>query len=152
MRGSVRQFAPLLLAATYAVLWTCGSAWHMANCTHCEFAADSSCRCESVKKSSSCCGNHAATGHGSHASSKCEGNANDVSSSSSGQPQETPDAPHDSSHCEICHLLAQALTVVSLVSIEVSPEWVENSACLIPLTVPECELIPATSRGPPVMA
>jgi hypothetical protein len=49
-------------------------------------------------------------------------------------------------------LFAQPLTFAAVVSIEVSPEWVENSVCLIPLTVPECELIAATSRGPPVMA
>lgn len=149
MRSSVRHFALTLLAATYVVLWTCGSAWHMANCTHCDSAGGSSCCRENVQKNSGCCGNHAPTAHGSHASSKCDGIANDVSASSSGRPQKTPDAPHDSSHCEICHLLAQTLTVVSLVSIEVSPQRVENSGCLIPLTVPKCELIPATSRGPP---
>jgi hypothetical protein len=49
-------------------------------------------------------------------------------------------------------LLAQPLTFVAVVSVEVSPEWVENSVCLIPLTVPECELLPAASRGPPVVA
>jgi hypothetical protein len=49
-------------------------------------------------------------------------------------------------------LFAQPLTFVAVVSVEVSPERVENSVCLIPLTVPECELMPAASRGPPLIA
>ena len=146
MRGSVRQFAPLLLAATYAVLWTCGSAWHLANCTHCQHVSDDSAQ---AANGSHCCRSHVGDKSCSHSGERRPG---DSDASSSSEKNGSPDSPHDSSNCEICHLFAQTLTVVSVVSIEVSPEWVENSVCLIPLTVPECELIAATSRGPPATA
>jgi hypothetical protein len=146
MRGSVRQFVPLLLAATYAVLWTCGSAWHLANCTHCDHSDGGSAR---VETDSHCCRSHS----GSKSCSHSVGSSSvDSDASAPSDENGSPETPHDASNCEICHLFAQTLTVVSVVSVEVSPEWVENSACLIPLTVPECELIPAISRGPPVIA
>ena len=148
MRGSVRQFALALLTAMFAVLWTCGSAWHLVNC------ADSCCvtinrdagQHASGKKSANCCASHRLSG----------GKPADCGSSHPQADAPDADAPlpgsHDRGQCEICQLFAQPLTFAAVVSIEVSPEWVENSVFLIPLTVPECELIAATSRGPPVMA
>jgi hypothetical protein len=146
MRGSVRQFALALLTAMYAVLWTCGSAWHVANCTHCDHIGDDSAQ---AANGSHCCRSHVGDNRCSHSG---ERHSTDSDASSSSEKNGSPDSPHDASNCEICHLFAQTLTVVSVVSVEVSPEWVENSVCLIPLTVPECELIPAKSRGPPVIA
>ena len=146
MRGSVRHFALLLLAATYSVLWTCGSAWHLASC------ADSCCvavnrdaeqHASEQKRSGSCASRQLADGK--HA--KCRHSHGDVPVSD----KRLPDS-HDQSRCEICQLFAQSLTFVSVVSVEVSPGWVESSVCLIPLAIPECELLPAASRGPPAMA
>lgn len=148
MRGSVRHFALALLTAMFAVLWTCGSAWHLANC------ADSCCvginrdagQHASGKNSGDCCASHHASG----------GKPADCGSSHSQSDAPDSDTPlpgsHDRRQCEICQLFAQPLTFVAVVSVEVSPERVENSVCLIPLTVPECELIPAASRGPPLIA
>ena len=144
MRGSVRHFALALLTAMYAVLWTCGSAWHLANC------ADSCCvainrdggQHASGKKSVGCCASHRKPADCSSSRSQ---------SKAPGSDKPLPD-PHDQRHCEICQLFAQPLTFVAVVSLENSPERVESSVCLIPLTVPECELIPATSRGPPLIA
>ena len=140
MRGSVRQFALALLTAVFAVLWTCGSAWHLANCANSCCVATNR---DSVQRSAKSCACHQHD-YGTQADS----------SSGSDAPvsgKRLPD-PHDQRQCEICQLFAQPLAIVAVVSAEVSPERVENSVCLIPLAVPECELIPATSRGPPVMA
>jgi len=150
MRGSVRQFAILLLAAAYAVLWTCGSAWHLATCTHCDHAG---CESSHTEADSHCCKSHSGLIRCSHSHEKSRP-VHQISAdvSSLVENDGPPEAPHDSSNCEICQLFVQTLTFVSLVSIEVSPELVEPSVCEIPLTVPECELIPARSRGPPAIA
>lgn len=148
MRGSVRQFAILLLAAIYAVLWTCGSAWHLAHCTHSEHASGEATR---DGADAHCCRDDAGASNCSHSHKSRSVRPADPDVAASGEEKQSSESPHDSSDCEICLLFAQTLTVVSVVSIEVSPEWVENFVCLIPLTVPECELIPATSRGPPAV-
>jgi len=146
MRGSVRQFAILTLAATYAVLSTCGSAWHLAHCADCCcIAADADTESQtSIRRQANCSSSHQRLD-----SKHCDCGHSHQNAPASEQP--LPDA-HDQSQCEICQLFAQSLTFVAVVSVEISPERVENSVCLIPLTVPECELIPATSRGPPMMA
>ena len=153
MRGSVRQFVPLLLAATYAVLWTCGSGWHLANCTHCDHtcAGYAAAGNNSTEKGSHCCRTHSGTKNGSHSQRRCLDRPIEADAASSSEKNRSPELPHDASNCEVCQLFAQALTFVSLSSVEVSPELVETSVCLIPLTVPECELILATSRGPPTV-
>lgn len=145
MRGSARQFALALLTAMYAVLWTCGFAWHLSHCADscCVATNRDSVQHGSGQKSAKNCACHQQA-YGTHASSSSRSDA-----PVSGKP--LPD-PHDQRHCEICQLFAQSLAVVAVVSAEVSPERVESSVCLIPLTVPECELIAATSRGPPVTA
>ena len=149
MRGSVRQFALLLLTATYAVLWTCGSAWHLASCAHCDHASDDSAQ---AANGSHCCRSHAGDKRCSHSREHHVVGLVGEDGLSSGQKNGSPETPHDASDCEICQLFAQPLTFVAVVSLENSPERVESSVCLIPLTVPECELIPATSRGPPLIA
>ena len=151
MRGSVRQLLLPLLAATYAVLWTCGSAWHLSTCTHCKHAGESSAHCESVKKSAGCCGTHSGTKCCSHIKAHGHGHDNGVPAPSSHQSHDTPKTPHDSSDCEVCQLFAQPLVFVSLSSVEISLELVAISDFSLPLSVPACELMLATSRGPPAV-
>ncbi len=151
MRGSVRQFLLALLAATYAVLWTCGSAWHLASCTHCNHAVESPALPDGVKTSAGCCGTHSSTKCCSHTKTHGHGHENGVPAPSSHESHDTPKTPHDSSDCEVCQLFAQPLVFVSLSSVEISLELVEISGLSLPLTVPACELMPATSRGPPAV-
>ena len=151
MRGSVRQLLLPLLAATYAVLWTCGSAWHLASCTHCDHAADASCSHDAAHEHPGCCQTHSGTRHCSSAGPHDHDHKNDAPAPSSEQPSDTPEYPHDSTECEVCQLFAQPLVFAALSTIEVSRELVEIFACSLPLEVPECELIPATSRGPPAV-
>lgn len=150
MRGSVRQFLLALLAATYAVLWTCGSAWHLASCTHCDHDNSSVC-CDSVKKSAGCCGNHCPARYCSHSGSHYHGQKNSGPASESDQKNGTPESPHESADCEVCQLFAQPLVFVTLSSVEISLELVEISDVSLPLNAPAVELQPATSRGPPVV-
>lgn len=151
MRGSVRQLLLALLTATCAVLWTCGSAWHVATCTNCNHPDDSSVCCNVEQKCSASCGPHSGTRHCSHARQHCHGHDNVVPASSSNEKDGTPETPHDSRSCEICQLFAQLLVIVAVSSVEVSLELVEISVCSIPLAIPECEQIPAASRGPPAV-
>jgi hypothetical protein len=148
MRGSVRQFALALLTVMFAVLWICGSAWHLANCADsCCVATDRDAGSHAFgKKPGDCCASHHASG-GKPADCGSSHSQSDAPVSETPQPDS-----HDQRQCEICQLFAQSLTVVAVVTVEVSPEWVESFVCRIPLTVPECELIPATSRGPPLIA
>ena len=53
--------------------------------------------------------------------------------------------------CEVCQQDVQPIVFAVLVAIEVSRELVEIFACSLPVEVPECDLIPATSRGPAVV-
>jgi hypothetical protein len=147
MRGSVRQFSLALLAATYTVFWTCGSAWHLSTCTHRDHADNSSSAHASAKKISGCCSKRSCTKHcsdsGDHYSV--------VPGASSCPSDHAPETPHDSGDCGVCQLFAQPLVPVSLSSVEISLELVETSDISLPLTVPKCDLLPATSRGPPAV-
>ena len=151
MRGSVRQFLLALLTATYAVLWTCGSAWHVATCTHCDHPDDPSVCCNVKQKSSGCCGSHSSRRHSSQTRPHAHGHDNVVPASSSSEKHDTPDTPHDSGSCEICQLFAQLKAAVSVSSVAVSPELVEIAACSVPLAILVCERTPAASRGPPAV-
>lgn len=164
MRGSVRQFALILLTATYTVLWTCGSAWHLASCRHCHHAgtAGSAAGCSSTaacgcdlsvspflrsgsnsQKSNSGHTPQTADGHGSHQQGP------DQHDSRQHVPTPLRPTPHDSRDCEICQLFAQPSTSVLMAGIECCPERVEGFECFPPTSVPARERIVATSRGPP---
>ena len=138
MRGSVRHFALTLLTAAYAILATCGSAWHLANCADvCCVAPDRSSAnghsdCSASRRDT---GRHSACGHHSKAPESSDGRGS---------------GSHDRQQCEICQLLAQSLTRISVVCVEASPDVVEASVYELPMSAPKLQAITATSRGPPL--
>ena len=138
MRGSVRQFAITLLTAAYAILSTCGSAWHLANCGDvCCVTPDRS----SANGHADCSASHGDAGR----HSGC-GHHPKAPRSSGERGSES----HDKQQCEICQLFAQSLTRISLVCVEASPDVVEASVCELPMSAPKLQAITATSRGPPL--
>jgi len=133
MRGSVRQFLLILVAASYAVLWTCGSAWHIATCAHLhEVQSPAEAKDAPLRN----CGHT----HCCHGHEPSENNSDKRGS----------EAPHEHKACEICQLFAQAIARTPLAAVEASLAKIDSSLQSLLPPVLLSEPILTRPRGPPV--